>query len=133
MGYQVVDPEEGESIPDRPCLTRPITGDRAPESEGSDDGVTFDQLGIRLYEVAPGEQLPLQYHYHDIQEEGFHVLSGTLHVETPEKTYTVDEGDLFLAEPKSPHRAFNPESADGPVRVLAMGAPTSDGGNPYEP
>lgn len=133
MGYQVVDPEEGESIPDRPCLTRPITGKRAPDSEGTDDGVSFEQLGIRLYDVAPGEQMPLQYHYHELQEEAFNVVSGTLHVETPEQTYTVDEGELFLAEPKSPHRAFNPESASEPVRVLAVGAPTSDGGQPYEP
>lgn len=126
MSYRVVDPETSDDLPNRPCLTRSI-------SESIENGISFDQLGIRIYVAEPGEQLPLQYHYHETQEEAFYVISGALHVETPERAYTVDEGKLFLVEPESPHRAFNPEKATTSIRILAMGAPTTDDGLPYEP
>lgn len=35
--------------------------------------------------------------------------------------------------PGSPQRAFNPDSADGPVRVLAIGAPSVDDAQKYDP
>ncbi|MBZ6494142.1 cupin domain-containing protein [Natrinema longum] len=125
MDYQVVDPETHGRLSDRPCRTHSITG--------ADDGITFDQLGARLYVAEPGEQLPLQYHYHETQEEAFYVLSGTLNVETPERTYDVEAENAFLVEPGNPHRAFNSDESTDTVRVLAMGAPTNDGGQPYDP
>jgi quercetin dioxygenase-like cupin family protein len=134
MGYRVIDPESVEPTPDRPCVQRAV-GDEAG----------LENVALNLYEVAPGEQIPLAYHYHDDQEEVFHVLSGELHVETPEDgestsrrassdgELVVPEGHLFVAEPDSPHRAFVPEDADGPVRALALGAPPTDDVHPYEP
>lgn len=115
MGYHVIEPEEVEPAADRPSETRFLS-----EAAG------LEKLGVRLYRVEPGEQLPTSgMHYHDEQEEAFYAVSGTLHVETPDVEYTVPEGALFTADPNSPHRAYNPEDAPGTITVLAMGAPTS--------
>lgn len=121
MGYQVVDPDDVDPIEDRPCVTLPVG-----------DSAGLENIGLRLYRVAPGEQMPLAYHYHDEQEEVFYVLTGTLHVETPDEEFEISAGRLFIAEPESPHLAFNPNGADGPVEVLALGAPPVDDVHPYE-
>ncbi len=89
---------------------------------------------MNRFDAEPGEQLPLAYHYHDEQEEAFYVLSGTLHVETPERTFVVPAGDLFAVEPGNPQRAYNPEDADEAVEVLAIGAPpVRDDVHAYDP
>lgn len=122
MGYHVVDPEAITPTPDRPCDLRSISG-----------AVGLSNLGLNVYEAAPGEQVPLAYHVHDEQEEAFYVCEGTLHVETPERTYEVAAGECFAAEAESPHRAYNPEDADATVRLLAVGAPAIDDVSEYEP
>ncbi|MDL5362989.1 cupin domain-containing protein [Halalkalicoccus sp. NIPERK01] len=120
MGYQVIDPEAIDPTPDRPCTHRAI-GSAADLSE----------LAMNVYEADPGEQLPLAYHYHDDQEEAFYVLSGTLTVETPDGEYTADAGEVFVADPESPHRAYN-AGTEGSLSVLAIGAPPVDDAHPYE-
>lgn len=126
MGYAIVDPSTVDPLPERPSDARPICGVTSDEHP-------FEHLGIRLYVAHPGEQLPTVYHYNETQEEAFYVISGTLHVETPDRVYEVPSGKVFLVEPGHPHRAFNPEDAEDSIRVLAMGAPTGDRGIPYEP
>jgi mannose-6-phosphate isomerase-like protein (cupin superfamily) len=117
MDYSVVDVDEVSTAENRPCTLRRLT-----EPAG------LSSMAINRYSADPGEEIPLAYHYHDEQEEAFYVISGVLHVETPERTYEVAADELFAAEPKSPHRAFCPETAEEPVEVLAIGAPTvSDG------
>ena len=122
MAYHVVDPDAIEPLPDRSATARSIT-----------DHVGFEVLGLRRYTAAPGEQLPKVYHYHDEQEEAFYVISGDLHVETPEREYVVPAGQVFTAEPGDPHRAYNPDDAEGTVEVFAVGAPTQHDANEYEP
>ena len=123
MGYHVIGADEVGPTPDRPCVQRAV---------GAAAGL--EHVALHRYEVEPGEQVPLAYHYHDEQEEAFYVLSGELHVETPDRTYVVGADDLFVVEPGSPQRAFNPEDADGRVDVLALGAPPVDGdANAYDP
>lgn len=124
MGYKIVDPDEIDPLPDRPSDAYPICGTTSEENP-------FEYLGIRIYTPQPGEQLPTIYHYNEIQEEAFYVISGTLHVETPGEIFEVESGNFFLVEPGNPHRAFNPAEAEGPIRVLAMGAPTDDRGQIY--
>ena len=63
----------------------------------------------------------------------FYVLSGTLHVETPDEAYEIDADQVFVVEPESPIRPHNPATADEKTRVLAVGAPKFDVGRPYEP
>ena len=122
MGYHHLDPTELEPTPDYPCDRRGIS-----------DAAELAALHAGAYEVAPGEQLPRTYHYHERREELFYVLAGSLHVETPDREYVVDAGDVFVAEPGSPHRAYAPDDADESVRVLGVGAPKSDIARPYEP
>ncbi|MFB6127292.1 MAG: cupin domain-containing protein [Halolamina sp.] len=122
MGYTHVDPDSVEPVPDRPCELR-----RIGEAAG------LDGVALNRFVAEPGEQIPLAYHYHDEQEEVFYVVSGTLAVETPERTYEIPAGDLFAVEPGSPQRAHNPADADEPVTVLALGVPNVSGEvHPYE-
>ncbi|MUW14332.1 cupin domain-containing protein [Halorubrum sp. CBA1125] len=123
MGYRVVDTDSVESEPDRPCECRKL----------SDPG-GLDTVAINRFCAEPGEQIPLAYHYHETQQEAFYVLDGTLAVETPEGTYEVPADDLFVVDPESPQRAYNPVDADAPVTVLAIGAPpAADDAVAYDP
>ncbi|WP_343251909.1 cupin domain-containing protein [Natrinema sp. J7-2] len=72
-------------------------------------------------------------HVHETQEEAFLVFSGTLHVETPAGECVVSEGSMFAAQLDSPHRAYNPDDADGSVSVVAIGAPSVDDVAPSDP
>jgi uncharacterized cupin superfamily protein len=122
MGYHHLAVDDIEPTPDRPSIQRSIS-----------DAVGLENAAVNVYEVAPGEDIPLAYHYHDDQEELFYVLSGTLAVETPEKTYEVSEDEAFVVEPDSPQRAHNPESATESVTTLVVGAPAVDDVHPYDP
>jgi len=122
MGYHVVDPADLDPEPDRPSEMKYV-------SEAAD----LDHLGLRTYRVEPGESIPLSgLHYHDEQEEVFYVREGELSVETPDRTYTVDPGQFFVAEPGSPHRAHVADDADGECRLLGVGAPPQSDGHSYE-
>jgi len=123
MGYRVVDADAVDPAPDRPCECRKLS-----EPGG------LDHAAINRFRADPGEQLPLAYHYHETQQEAFYVLSGTLAVETPGETYEVETDELFVVDPESPQRAYNPGDADGPVTVLAIGAPpAADDAVAYDP
>jgi mannose-6-phosphate isomerase-like protein (cupin superfamily) len=122
MGYRTVGATDVEPEPDRPCELRRLG-----------DAGDLTKMAVNRFRAEPGEQLPLAYHYHDHQEEAFYVLSGTLHVETPGEEFVVDSDELFAVDPGSPQRAYNPDSADSPVVVLAIGVPpVSDDANPYK-
>ena len=123
MGYHVVDTDEIESDPDRPCTRRSL----------SDPG-GLTNMAINRYTAEPGEELPLAYHSHDDQEEAFYVLYGTLHVKTPEGTLQAGPDTLLTVEPDSPQFAYNPEDAEDTVDVVAIGAPAIDGDvHAYDP
>lgn len=122
MGYHVISSADVEATSGRPASQYAL---------GAAAGL--EQFALNEYEADPGEAIPLAYHYHTEQEEALYVLEGTVHVETPEETFELGEGQVFVAEPESPHRAFNPADAAGPVRVLAVGAPAVDDAEVYEP
>ena len=122
MAYHVVDPDDLELTEDYPCDRRSIT-----------DAFDLDQLNAAIYDLTPGEDLSRHYHYHEHREEVFYVISGELHVETPERDCAVPEGHLFVVEPDSPIRPHNPADASDDVRVLGTGAPLYDVGREYDP
>jgi mannose-6-phosphate isomerase-like protein (cupin superfamily) len=109
------------------------SGDHPCDRRSVAEAAELAQLAAAVYELAPGEQLATTYHYHDQREEVFYVLAGNLHVETPEETFVVGADEVFVAEPESPLRPYNPDEAEGPVRVFGVGAPTFDVGRPYDP
>ena len=123
MGYRVVDTAAVEPEPERPSTCRKLA-----------DPAGLDELALNRFRAAPGEQVPLAYHYHETQQEAFYVLSGTLVVETPDEQYTVEADELFVVDPRSPQRAHNPETAETAVELLAIGAPpVADDAVVYEP
>jgi mannose-6-phosphate isomerase-like protein (cupin superfamily) len=120
--YHVFDSMEIDPSPDYPCARQSLA-----------DAASLSTVAAAIYELAPGEQLAREYHYHDQREELFYVLSGRLHVETPDEEFEIAPDGVFVAKPGSPHRAYNPEAADSPVRVFGVGAPQYDIAKPYEP
>jgi mannose-6-phosphate isomerase-like protein (cupin superfamily) len=126
MGYHIVDPDNRDQWDDRPTDVRSLSVAAGYDYQDS-------KLGLRVYELAPGEQSGLSYHYHDEQVEAFYVLEGTLHVETPEQEFVVESDQAFFVDPGSPQRAFNPEGAETSTRVLAIGAPSVDDAHPHDP
>lgn len=124
MAYHVIDPYEIEKTPGRPSETHYIS-----------EAIGMENMGLRFYDVNPGEDIPntQALHYHDEQEEVFFVVSGDLTVETPEKEYTVPTGHFFIAEPTNPHRAYNHPDATENVTVVAIGAPSVQDGHRYDP
>lgn len=126
MGYHHIDPATLDQWDDRPVDVRSVSAAAGLDYQDS-------KLGMRVYEAAPGEMLPLSYHYHDEQVEAFYVLEGELSVETPEGEFVVGTDEVFIVEPGNPQRAFNPAGASDSVRVLAIGAPSVDDAHPYEP
>jgi len=121
MGYHHLDPADLPQTEDYPCDRRGIS-----------DAAELAALHAATYEMEPGEQLARTYHYHRQREELFYVASGTVHVETPDEEYVVEAGEVLVAEPESPHRAFVPTDADGSALVLGVGAPKSDIALPYD-
>ncbi len=119
MGYHVVDPDDVEPMADRPSETRSIS-----------DAIGLENLGMRIYTVAPGEDIPIGgLHYHEQQEEVFYVVKGRIRVETPDREFVVERGQVFVAEPESPHRAFNGDDASETALVVAIGAPSVQDGH----
>ena len=122
MGYHVIDPDDLEPEPDRPSTMRHVG-----------DAAGLETLGLRVYDVAPGEEIPLRgLHYHDEQEEAFYVVDGELSVETPERVYHVEAGQCFVVTPGHAHRAYNDADADADLRVLGLGAPSTTDAHDYE-
>ncbi|WP_254533281.1 cupin domain-containing protein [Natrinema gelatinilyticum] len=128
--YHVIDPDEVTVQPDRPDIEP--APDPIADTYSLSDAANFEIVGIRNNEVDIGEQIPLAYHYHETQEEAFLVRSGTVHVETPEREYVVEAGEMFLVEGGHPHRMFVPADAGEPATVLSFGAPSVDTGQVYD-
>ena len=126
MGYHLVDPDDLGQWDDRDTDVRSLSVAAGLDYQDS-------PLGMRVYELAPGEQSGLAYHYHDDQVEAFYVLDGTLHVETPDEEFVVEADQAFFVDPGSPQRAYNPADAADPVRILAIGAPSVDDAHQYDP
>lgn len=126
MGYHRVDPEELEQWDDRPTDVRSLSVAAGYDYQNA-------PLGMRVYDLAPGEQSGKRYHYHDEQVEVFYVLEGTLHVETPEDEIIVETDQALFVDPGSPQRAYNPADAEMNTRILAIGAPSADDAHTYDP
>jgi mannose-6-phosphate isomerase-like protein (cupin superfamily) len=126
MGYHLVDPDELGQWDDRPTDVRSLSAAAGYQYQDS-------KLGLRVYELSPGEQSGLGYHHHEEQVEAFYVLEGTLHVETPDEEYVVETDQAFVVDPGSPQRAFNPDDAETATRILAVGAPSVDDATMYDP
>jgi len=84
-----------------------------------------DAMGLRVYELDPGESTAFGYHAHESQEEVFFVLEGTLAFETDEGAVDVGAGEAIRFAPGEFQQSRN--RTDGRTRVLAVGAPADAG------
>lgn len=126
MGYHLINPDDLDQWDDRGTDVRSLSVAAGYDYQDS-------KIGLRVYELSPGEQSGLRYHSHDEQVEVFYVLQGTLHAETPDEEYVVETDHALFVDPGSPQRAFNPTDADTTTRVLAIGAPSVDDARTYDP
>lgn len=122
MSYHVVDMDEIESHPSHESDRRSLR-----------QVLELEHVGLSRYHAEPGEQIPQEYHYHDTQEELLYVVSGEMYVETPDEVFTVGADEVFVAEPESPHRAYNPTDANERLLVVAIGGPMILDGHSYDP
>jgi uncharacterized cupin superfamily protein len=74
-------------------------------------------LGMRLYELPPGQTQAL-YHFHHGNEEAVVVLSGAPTLRTPEGERALAPGDVmfFPSGPEGAHQLYN--ERNGPARYL---------------
>jgi uncharacterized cupin superfamily protein len=84
-----------------------------------------EHMGLRLYELEPGESTAFGYHAHENQEEVFYVIDGTLTFETEGDDVEVGAGEAIHFEPGEFQQSRNAEN--GRTRVLGIGAPASAG------
>lgn len=84
-----------------------------------------EHMGLRVYELEPGESTAFGYHAHESQEEVFYVLEGTLAFETDDGEVEVEAGEAVRFAPGEFQRSRNP--GDGRTRVLGIGAPADPG------
>jgi quercetin dioxygenase-like cupin family protein len=92
----VVGPEGGESIQLGPTRMRIL----------EDGSTTGHRLGIGEITIAPHTQGPPQ-HRHAQHDEGFYVVSGTVHFTVGETTHVAPAGTLAMIPPGAPHTFAN--------------------------
>jgi uncharacterized cupin superfamily protein len=94
---------------------------------GGQEEAHFDQLGIGLYWLAPGE--PMALYHHEAGQEDFLVLQGacTLIAEGVERP--LHPFDFFHCPPRTPHTIVG--AGTEPALVLAVGARIEKGSARY--
>ncbi|GAA3368575.1 cupin domain-containing protein [Streptomyces antimycoticus] len=92
----VVGPDGGESIQLGPTRMRIL----------EDGSTTGHRLGIGEITIAPHTQGPPQ-HRHAEHDEGFYVISGTVHFTVGETTHVAPAGTLVMIPPGAPHTFAN--------------------------
>lgn len=92
----VVGPDDGETIQLGPVQMRIL----------EDGSTTGHRLGIGEITVAPHTQGPPQ-HRHAQHDEGFYVVSGTVHFTVGETTHVAPAGTLAMIPPGAPHTFAN--------------------------
>lgn len=128
MGYELIDIDDLDPLPDRSADGYEISDHYVPFREGEDDLAPASRgpqrLGFRVYFVDPGDELGSgRMHYHEEQEELFYVVDGTGHMLVGEDQDLVEipEGGMIRPETTTPRQLRN--ESDDEVTWLAIGAP----------
>ncbi|MGW1915818.1 cupin domain-containing protein [Streptomyces sp. NPDC002076] len=101
----VVGPHDGETIRLGPAQIRIL----------EDGSTTGHRLGIGEITLAPHAEGPPQ-HRHTQHDEGFYVVSGTVHFTVGETTHVAPAGTLAMIPPGAPHTFAN--HGDEPAVML---------------
>ncbi|WP_330338780.1 cupin domain-containing protein [Streptomyces sp. NBC_00557] len=101
----VVGPDDGETIRLGPAQIRIL----------EDGSTTGHRLGMAEITLAPHTQGPPQ-HRHAQHDEGFYVVSGTVHFTVGETTHVAPPGTLVMVPPGAPHTFAN--AGDEPAVMI---------------
>jgi uncharacterized cupin superfamily protein len=85
---------------------------------GGEGEAHFDDLGVRLYWLAPGQ--PMSMYHHEAGQEDFLVLRGSCVLIVEGEERTVGAWDFFHCPSRTPHTMV--ATGDEPALVVAVGA-----------
>ena len=94
---------------------------------GGEGEAHFDDLGIGLYWLEPGQ--PMSMYHHEAGQEDFLVLRGTALAIVEGEERELATLDLFHCPPRTPHTIV--AAGDEPALVLAVGARKEKGSARY--
>jgi quercetin dioxygenase-like cupin family protein len=104
-----------------------IVNEKDKEYRFGDSGPKYLMQGPRmnfaLVQFMPGQDF--QAHYHEVMEENFYILEGTVTIYVDGKPNILNPGQLIHIEPKEVHYVKNDSSSV--VRMIASLAPYKDG------
>ncbi|XVH31606.1 cupin domain-containing protein [Haloferacaceae archaeon DSL9] len=113
-------------------MDQPIDRLRLEDAQTNDDkpGDRWElspELGLSAYNynvalLEAGERLSQNaYHYHENQEEFFHVLDGRCRAEVDDDSFDLAADEFVRFGPGVPHLIHNPY--DAPCKLVAIGSP----------
>jgi quercetin dioxygenase-like cupin family protein len=104
-----------------------IIDEKEKEYRFGDSGPKYLMQGPRmnfaLVQFMPGQDF--KAHYHNVMEENFFVLEGTVTIVVNGKPHTLTQGQFIHIEPGETHYVINKSSSK--VRMTACLAPFKDG------
>ena len=104
-----------------------IVDEKDREYRFGDHGPKYLMQGPRMnfavVQFMPGQDF--QAHYHEVMEENFYILEGTVTIVVDGKPHTLNSGQLIHIEPHEVHYVINQSSS--PVRMIASLAPYKEG------
>lgn len=89
------------------------------------DPLGLSDFAMNYYELEPGDSFAYAYHEHEIQEEVFYVISGTVTFDTEDGPVEVGPEEAVRFSPGEFQRGWN--RGDDRVVALALGAPLEYG------
>jgi quercetin dioxygenase-like cupin family protein len=102
---------------------------RAVAKFGGQGEAHFDELGIALYWLEPGQ--PMAMYHHEAGQEDFLVLRGRALAIVEGDERALQPWDLFHCPPRTPHTIVG--AGDDPALILAVGARTGAKGSARYP
>jgi len=81
------------------------------------------RLNFALVQFMPGQDF--QAHYHEVMEENFYILQGTVTIVVDDKPYDLGPGQFIHIEPGETHYVINRSTSI--VQMVASLAPYKDG------
>jgi len=104
-----------------------IVDEKDKEYRFGDSGPKYLMQGPRMnfavVQFMPGQDF--HAHYHDVMEENFYILEGTVTIVVDGTPHTLNRGQLIHIEPKEVHYVINRSSSV--VRMIAGLAPYKEG------
>jgi quercetin dioxygenase-like cupin family protein len=100
-----------------------IIDEKDREYRNGENGPKYLMQGPRMsfavVQFMPGEDFPA--HYHEVMEENFYILEGSLTIFVDKVPHTLGKGQFIHIEPGETHYLVN--QSDAPVKMTAALAP----------